>query len=398
MECMALYEHLHNNNPPDQCGMAFVDPNTGQPIFVKTKKKTAAALINWSVDSLWRSSEKKVAFIPFSANTEGMSCWGGLDFDAHDGNFERAITLARRALKLVTKDPALFVILEDSGQGYHLWLISLYFQSVNWWVRKLKKLAHDIEAPIVTGLCEIFPDNEVRDRCGKGMRAPGSINPKNGSFSKILFENCSPMLQKLLARKAAASPAEGKDFFSLSRENQPSLEIARKFLSTNKINQIGTRNEKLIKLTSSLFPIAGHKVARNAASTQFREKTVDTNANLADHMKSFEKHWTNMLKTWLSRLNDRETKAYKDLKHDTSKEAFKIIWHFNQISRTLNFSISNRSLALRLCITPQRAGQLRAEFVQLRIIKQIAEYQPNRRSAQFQWLLSESSERLNSPT
>jgi hypothetical protein len=403
MECFttaeyeALCNHLHNGNAPLDCGIAFVSKEKRKPVFVKAKRKTAQALISWNRSTVWGKGKNKIAYIPFSANKAGSSRWGAFDFDAHDGDWARAMTLARRGLKAARNEPDLFLILEQSGQGYHLWLISRQFQKVKWWIRKLKTIAREIEAPIMSGICEIFPSDQRLNKCGNGLRAPGSWNPKTGRLNQILSADIDPLLEDLLTGEAAASPAEREDFFSFYHESEAALKVVGPVLEKFKILKPQTRNEKLIGLTSSLFPIVCRDLAANAARLQFLQKEAKTKAKLEDHLKSFEKHWRNMLASWISRINSDEKKAFEELQSDSHREAFKIFWNFNQLAQTAHFSISVTSLGSRLGITPQAAGQLRARFCQLGILKKVRNSIPNKRSAQFVWLLSSDPKLLNRP-
>ena len=105
------------------------------------------------------TSKSKLAFVPYSTNDCQQSRWGGMDFDAHQGEADRARELAFAAFRcLLNAGPDLCVILETSGSGgWHVWAISPDFHDTREWVRLLKSVVALIGAPIAAGVCEIFP-------------------------------------------------------------------------------------------------------------------------------------------------------------------------------------------------------------------------------------------------
>ena len=101
-----------------------------------------------------------------------------MDFDAHNGESDRARELAFAAFRVLLNAPGLAVILETSGSGgWHVWAISPDFHDTREWIRLLKSVAATIGAAIAAGVCEIFPPDSLPSRFGKGMRAPGCWNP-----------------------------------------------------------------------------------------------------------------------------------------------------------------------------------------------------------------------------
>ena len=126
-EFTSLCEHLHNDNPPFHYVIGFRD-EAGCKKYVRSRTKTAACAISWAWGSITGKSKSKIAFAPYASNSRQQSRWGGLDFDAHNGEHDRARELAFAAFRVLLNAPDLAVILETSGSGgWHLWAISQEF-------------------------------------------------------------------------------------------------------------------------------------------------------------------------------------------------------------------------------------------------------------------------------
>jgi hypothetical protein len=158
-EVVRLYTHLHNGNGPYEWSMAFRGQGEG-PSVVRAKTVAVDAGIRWAVNTVFgRGMSKPMAFTPYPRNKAGETCWGALDFDAHDGNATRARDLAFKAWNHLREiRPDLCVILEtsDSG-GWHVWIIKEQMFPCEKMAAFLKQVAETIGAEVRRGLCEIFP-------------------------------------------------------------------------------------------------------------------------------------------------------------------------------------------------------------------------------------------------
>ena len=135
--------------------------------------------------SIAGSPKSRLAFVPYSTNDRQQSRWGGMDFDAHNGESGRARELALAAFRVLLNAPGLAVILETSGSGgWHVWAISPDFYDTREWIRLLKSVAANIGTTVAAGVCEIFPPDSLPSRFGKGMRAPGCWNPARKTAMK----------------------------------------------------------------------------------------------------------------------------------------------------------------------------------------------------------------------
>jgi hypothetical protein len=180
--------------------MGFRDAQ-GCKRYVRSKKQPVDRAISWSWSSVAGSPKSRLAFVPYSTNERQESRWGGLDFDAHqEGQADRARELAFAAFRVLLNAPDLSIVLETSGTGgWHVWAISKDFHPIQEWVRLLKDVAATIGAPVVSGVCEIYPPDSEPSRFGKGMRAPGCWNPGSDTHSEIVWENTRSFLEIVLS-------------------------------------------------------------------------------------------------------------------------------------------------------------------------------------------------------
>ena len=186
----AICAHMMNENPANFFLMSYPDKE-GRPKYAKAFKAKVDDRIQWAWDTIIGKAKRPTSIGFYPTNAERKSRWGGMDFDAHDGNHTRARELALKAFQILYRQPQLFVALTTSAgdpehSGFHLFVFSCDFHPREDWTRLFKQVAAQIGAPIEDGVCEIFP-NESRG-LPKPLRAPGSWNPKTGDCGLILHE------------------------------------------------------------------------------------------------------------------------------------------------------------------------------------------------------------------
>ena len=399
-EWTALCEHLHNDNGPTNFVMGFRD-TVGCKKYVKSKKKPVDQAISWAWSSIAGSPKSRLAFVPYSTNDRQQSRWGGLDFDAHNGESDRARELAFAAFRVLLNTPELAVILETSGSGgWHVWAISPDFHPTAEWIRLVKSVASTIGVPVAAGICEIFPPDSLPSRCGKGMRAPGCWNPGTDSFSEIVWENCRTSLESVLSGKSKNAPLnynglethfpdiKKKTSFSTPSflSNAFELELLKRF----GITVTNSRNDKLAALTGEMFNQVGVAVARQLVQTQFRHKTVLTKASEQEHMASFEKLWAGLAENWSAGLSASERVIFTQLETENERDAFRSVRSFARKAKldgAGDFPIARDNLAERLGITGKGAAWIRDKLARLGAIAKTANYVPNKSAARFKWLI-----------
>ncbi len=403
IEWTALCEHLHNENGATHFVMGFRGKD-GCKKYVRSKKLSVGRAISWSWGSIAGSPKSRLAFVPYSVNTQQQSRWGGMDFDAHQpGQADRARELAFAAFRVLLNKPDLAVILETSGSGgWHVWAISPDFRPAAEWVRLLKSVVAAIGTVIASGVCEIFPPDSLPSRCGKGMRAPGCWNPGTETCSEIVWENCRTSLETVLSRKSKTAPlnrnglsahfpdTKKKDSFSPSFISNPvNLELLHKF----RVKNSNTRNDQLAALTGDAFHQFGVRVARLTAQAQFQHKSVSTEASEQEHMASFESLWSGLMENWRSSLSATERDFYTRLETENERDAFRIVRSFARKAEqdsAPDFPIARDNLASRLGITGKGAAGIRDKLARLGAISKTMDYVPNKFAARFKWLLPKS--------
>ena len=403
IEWTALCEHLHNGNDTTHFVMGFRNTD-GCKKYVRSKKLPVGRAISWSWASIAGSPKSRLAFVPYSVNTQQQSHWGGIDFDAHQpGQADRARELAFAAFRVLLNTPDLAMILETSGSGgWHVWAISPDFQPAGDWVRLLKSVVATIGTVIASGVCEIFPPDSLPSRYGKAMRAPGCWNPGTETCSEIVWENCRTSLESVLSRKSKFAPlncnglqthfldTKKKDSFSaLLISNPINLELLHKF----RIKDSNTRNDQLAALTGDAFHQFGVTVARLTAQAQFQHKSVATEASEQEQMTSFESLWAGLMDLWKSCLSITEREFYTRLETENERDAFRIVRSFARKAEqdgAFDFPIVRDNLASRLGITGKGAAGIRDKLARLGAISKTVNYVPNKSAARFKWLLPKS--------
>jgi hypothetical protein len=403
IEWSALCEHLHNGNDTTHFVMGFRNTD-GCKKYVRSKKLSVGRAISWSWGSIAGSPKSRLAFVPYSVNSQQQSHWGGMDFDAHQpGQADRARELAFAAFRVLLNTPGLAVILETSGSGgWHVWAISPDFQPAGEWVRLLKSVVATIGTVIASGVCEIFPPDSLPSRYGKGMRAPGCWNPGTETCSEIVWENCRTSLEPVLSRKSKNPPlnckglqthfpdTKKKDSFSAFLIPNPiNLELLHKF----SIKDSNTRNDQLAALTGDAFHQFGVTIARQTAQAQFQRKSVPTEAIEQEHMASFESFWAGLMDLWKSCLSTAEREFHTRLETENERDAFRIVRSFARKAEqdgAADFPIVRDNLASRLGITGKGAAGIRDKLARLGAISKTVNYVPNKAAARFMWLLPKS--------
>jgi len=394
-EWTSLCEHLHNGNGTFHFVMGFQD-KAGCKKYVRSKKLRVDRAISWSWQSISGSPKRRLAFVPYSTNDQHQSRWGGMDFDAHHGESDRARELAFAAFRVLLNAPDLAVILETSGSGgWHVWAISPDFHPTAEWIRLLKSVATTIGTVIASGVCEIFPPDSLPSRFGKPMRAPGSWNPSTDQHNEIVWENTrSTSLESVLSRKSKTAPlnSNGLETHFPDKEKSflspASLYREMELLQKLGITITGTRNDKLSSLVGEVFHQVGRDMAQRLALAQFRTKTAATQADETEHMASFDKLWSGLADDWTAKLLPAEHEIYRQLVTDNERDAFRIIRSFARkakIDGAADFPIVRDSLAERLGITGNGAAGIRDKLAKLGAIVKTADYVPNKFAARYRW-------------
>jgi hypothetical protein len=270
----------------------------------------------------------------------------------------------------------------------------------------LKQVCELIGAPITDGTCELFPNERAESqRVGKGIRAPGTWNPKTNTFSLIEAETVKPLLETL---PRTWSPSVGKVTSALPRKNtELSLQKSTNtyFLRTSAlsteprveallarypIKQKGTRNGVLMQLIGDLIHWFGREAAERIVEEHFRRNQRDIRSSLGEHRREFAIAWEGMRKKLFDALSPQEKQAFGELRTEPQREGFLIVRAFAGVAeykKEKDFPISRASLADRLTLTPPGAAGVILKLRELKIIDRTQCPVTHKESARFRWLL-----------
>lgn len=391
----SLAWHLHNSNGEFDFIIGWFGVDRKQdggrpgPIYKKSRKTPVAKVIPWAWSSLCGKGKKKAAIVFYAQNSSGLSRWAGVDLDAHSGEpveletaQYRAFAFFRACLNL----KGTYLILEASGRGWHVWLLSKEFRPCRDWTELLVGKLEECNIPVDE--VELFPAvDTVANRFGYGMRAPGCWSPARQEPNRILWENIAP----ILAKPERSVPLKEKDD-SLLFSSLPLYSRLLPLLDEFVIVKVSTRRKLLQKLCGHLFHQVGFNMAQRFATEHFSRKQCTTNADKAEHLKECGDFWTGLHKSWLKELSVAEQTAFENLTTDCERDAFRIIRSYSKNAATHqqnDFPIGRDDLAARIGITGKGAGLLLQRFCTANsgILERTQEYVPHKSAARYRWML-----------
>lgn len=404
-QALVLYGHLHNGNGETAWVMGFRD-GEGRPCYRRSAKVPARRGMTWAWNTVKGRTKpgKQLAFVPYAQTLDGLSRWAAMDFDAHDGDSERAWRFAHAAFVVLLNVPDLFLILEATGRGWHLFTIARKFRPVTEWTTLLMAVATHIGAPIETGICEVFPsEGTEKNPFGKGVRAPGCWNPSTDTTGEILWENTAPLFPFLSGNSNPAALCQFPD-----KEKEVSLSVLsgpkgqkgtpgqndlyRKWQATwareFAIVTPGTRHDRLARLTGTVFHQLGREEAERVVRAQYRAKTIVPAADERTHLAEFAELWERLTREWRVTLTAMEVARLSLLTTEAERDAFRILRSFARLADAedrADFPIVRDDLAARLGMTGPGAGQLRVRLTAAGILRLTVPYVPNRAAARYAW-------------
>jgi hypothetical protein len=401
----ALCEHRLNENPLSHFLNVWIGAS-GQARFTKAPLSARAdRRASWAWDTITGKAKGQTGLGFYPSNLDGQSRWAALDFDSHNGEREQARKWSLQAFSLLLQNPQLHLILCASGNGFHLFVITLELHPLGAWIVLLKQVCGLIGAPITDGTCELFPNERAESqRVGKGIRAPGTWNPKTNTFSLIEAETVKPLLETL---PRTWSSSVGKVTHALPRKNtelslqkstntyflrtwalstEPRVEA---LLARYPIKQKGTRNGVLMQLIGDLIHWFGREAAERIVEEHFRRNQANIRSSLEEHRLEFAIAWEGMREKLVGSLAAEEKQAFKALTSEHQREGFLIVRAFAgfaEYKKEKDFPISRASLADRLSLTPPGAAGVIRKLCELKIIDRTQGPVTHKESARYRWL------------
>ena len=403
----ALCEHMLNDNPPDYFLSAWIDKASAQPRFAKAPRWSRAdKRASWAWATITGKAKVQTAVGFYPSNAEQKSRSAAIDFDAHNGEHEEARKRALEAFSLLLQQPQLYLILCASGNGYHLFIYTHELHAVGRWIALLKQVCEWIGVPITDGTCEIFPNERAESqRTGKAIRAPGTLNPKTGTFSLIEAETVTPLLETLprtwslgvgkvtcaLPRnETALSLQRSINTYFLTTYSGSSKPIVETLLAAYPIERKGTRNNVLMQLIGDLIHKFGREASERIVEEHYRRYQPNIGSSLAEHRRDFATAWEGIREKLMDSLSPAEQRVFSTLSSEHQREGFLIVHAFAgaaEYNKEKDFQISRASLADRLSITPPGAGDVIRKLWESKVIAPTKGYARHKESARFCWLL-----------
>jgi hypothetical protein len=342
-EWFAMCAHMRNENPANFFLMPYQNKD-GNAKFAKAYTAKVDDRIRWAWDTITGKARFPASIGFYPTNAQRQSRWAAMDFDMHDDDQMRARDLAPKAFAILYRQPHLYVALTTSAgdpqhSSWHLFIFTAEFFRCDEWTRLLRQVADQIGAPVKSGVCEIFPDECLG--IGRGIRAPGSWNPKNGECGLIAHETFSKLLPVTPKKNNASlgtrcNTREGK-------QTTPSSEFFRgehgEWATAFAITEPSTRHAKLLKLVGAAFLQAGRAVAHRNAEMQYNEAAPTPAASLPEHLAEFDQMWSGMERRWKAKLAPAEREKFDGLSTENDRDGFRIMRNWSQrMMATLRFT------------------------------------------------------------
>jgi hypothetical protein len=419
------FKLMHNGNPANHLYHGYFNKegkwenvwarNSKSVTFAQKAKEAIATICGERIEG----KEVMIGFGPFHTQTK-LSHWAAIDFDGKKGacpiQAERA---ALASLNYTIRDyPDLYYVLETSGSGgWHLYLFSGEMLHATEWTSILEDvvgkvaslLGKELTAFLQKGICEIFPAKDTHRRaCGNAIRAIGTFNGSQKTFSEIVCENLSSLLETLGPLTASEEQEDrtktkeepflvghrGLVGGEWNEDGIRKLEETFKFDLSQCEIRIGNRHKPLMELLSQTFSKLGREVIKGLAH-YFFEKSGGTEEcpDLKTHNAEFDGCWNWMEEEFLQGLDKREQQVYVALPSQDLKDAFRIVRNFALAAQMtkrfgeLRFQVSVGSLALRLGFSSKDGGSRIRKLLIPAVIKQVEHAIKGKRAALFRYVL-----------
>lgn len=423
-EFTLLSHHLHNGNGR----LDFVIAR-GFEGGSRSHYESKNAPFTWALGKSWSSMvedvEYPLAVAVRSGNQERRSSWCAFDIDAHSAieqpHAEWVLRKLCGSIRGCQETQDLMVLAENSGRGFHVWLISEHLRPAAVWRKLMARLMKASEINPKTDGIELFPSRNVNSETKeKALRLPGCANvntwnPADGTYlvSKIIAERGLEQLCANLKRRDALDSMSGSDNkrgnpFII--ENTDSLEEpvltqgipkplmdhpdVRRVLERYAINAPSSRHLQLTGLIGYGFHHFSKAVLSHLAELQHQQASHTPSSSLAIHLKDFDEAYQGRLSQFLESLSEGESDKFRSLRKAIDREAFIIARNFAYLAaRSLRwgsdgkFPLSGLELGTRLDLNTQKAYRARNKLITSGCIRK-TEAGVGRVSAdKFVWLL-----------
>ena len=408
-----LCRHLHGQDQVKAFGHAYIHHKNLELLFRGNKRGWFLNCVASSWASIvGKSSLPYAVMVGPSAQKDKCPTFFVFDLDAHacagmgfsptphhhEPPFKRdVLVFEREAAKL--RDQGIFYLTEDSGRGWHLWLISLSPRSIREWQRltAIIKTAAGFSSPFEEYPISLGGNKKGKSGEAKLIRVPGSSNPS--TFNPARGDWCDGIIHgsnlddEFWARlppftKEKSISLFNEGFDDLEHEEDNDHKLIPALLKKHQIDSPATRHNRTVALLGEGI----HQFARGTllalASRLYAEALSPPGTPLTDHLEDAKTNIEYVLqKNVLPRFSRRELEAYRQQRRESSQAAFVILHNFAQLNPAA-FPISGPDLARRLMITTPSAYEIIRRFERDKIIECVdRSWQRGLRAKKFRWLL-----------
>lgn len=430
-DILRLWNHQSNGNGDGRYVLCYTK-NAG---FYREKHKLERAGISpaslpFSVEQLcgrmresYRSALGKSkpteakAIAHYPTGLDGKTTWIACDFDAHQGEWDRAERFADAALNSsytlarAFDLPEIYRVSEHTGGGFRLTL--LFSEAVDWAtaVECVRFIQFEVGCPIEDGVAEFFPTiSPVMPEYGKACRVVGSFHPKRGVRSIVRFEDVEPLVRDLREQysveKLVHLPEDKRDTVPLEKdkafglwleggakdgESKKNASVALENIKTNLLQRYpvrpSKRNAAMKKLVGSAYEMMSEPHVIELVNRQYDQGETGTDRKTHLHEAR------NMIKTCKLRfprkLNVQEQDKFNSLSTEAERDCFRILRGWSDYFRKRNQPMArfgSYSMALRIGVSRQAVDLMRQRFEEAGIIKA----EKTKSGYFFRWLLDES--------
>jgi hypothetical protein len=387
-EYFALANYLNNGNPGWQFAVSWV-PEGESAQYKRNKSRRFGDSLLSSWDALSYSSRTPFATVVLPNLRDRWSRWWVFDLDAHTptgGHHSsdyvrdlRAFIAAARAME----SEEFFYLVEDSGRGWHCWLISSTAIKDQEWLQMALEFKRAVQFKMPF---EEFPRFQGQ---ATGVRLPGSCNPKtycatDGSWScSTIWDHNLPCLLK------PPFTIEEKHLYSESKHERTA---ANRLLLRHAIRAPRSRHHQLAKFMGRAVYLLGKGVALDTAKLQWATASPQPVATLEEHMDEADSMYRGFLQAnVISRFNHSELVAYNSLS-PMQRDVFVIAWNFAKETSDGAFHFSGPRISQCIAKSIPAVYRARDEFVHTGIIEPLGDaYVTGKLAKRFRWRLRSGS-------
>ena len=416
-QVMAFWRHCCNGNGDGRFVTACNFTKGGQQVtFYRDKKVPLYQRLNTAYrTAIGRASDpsQQVAVCAYTQNEQEETVIGACDFDAHPASkgappsaedWARAETYANSSLRqslnveseFLLPRGFLFRILEHTGGGFRLTLVTKEYVSRDRMAEMLRFIAKRMEAElagsehplnIASGMAEFAPDWATpADGYGKATKLPGSFNPKRNTPSLTIFEDVQSLVDELVAKEHQSkqdrlhSPEIKEQYVLLpsdiSLKGGTTEEMQRRYaaaslekvkaelLARHPATQGSRFNEGVKKLVGAAYEQMNERHIMDLVRRQYAAAS-----GLEDNARRHELDGASMIKIcerhWKRRLTLEESAQFDELKTDNERNCFRILKGWAMLAKRNGKDtamLSSSQMAARIDVDRSTVDAIRNRF------------------------------------